>query len=161
MTKHEVHWPEMGIESREDADGTDEKVREWMEHPTLRKMLLTIYLGSELVRITAFATIAGGLLVGATHLGVDLGSNTAIVWGFVAAVAVVMGLDEVCRKSTEYSIQYGAFLTSTIVVVSLVRLYLGVKARRNAVDDPSTLASSLPIESIPILELYKRRNRLM
>lgn len=161
MIKHEVHWPEMGIDNEENADEADEGVKEWMEHPALRKILLTIYLGSELIRIGLFSTIAVGLLLGTASVGFDLSSNTAIVWGFIAAVAVVMGLDELLKRTIEYSIQYGAFLASIVVVISLVRLYLSLKSHRNSIDDPSSLASSLPIESIPILELYKHRNRLL
>jgi hypothetical protein len=79
----------------------------------------------------------------------------------MAAVAFVMGIDELSKKVVDYSIQYGAFLVATVVVVSLLQLYLDLKERRNSIDDPSALASSLPIESIPLLELYERRNRLM
>ncbi|WP_135824830.1 hypothetical protein [Halorussus ruber] len=160
MTKHDVYWPEMGIENDEDTAGS-EAVKEWTEHPTLRKVLLTIYLGTEIIRIAAFGAIAGAVLVGAVHLGIDFDSNTAILWGFMAAVAFVMGIDELSKKVVDYSIQYGAFLVATVVVVSLLQLYLDLKERRNSIDDPSALASSLPIESIPLLELYERRNRLM
>lgn len=161
MTNHDVYWPEMGIEGEESVDESDETVREWLERPVLRKILLTIYLGSEVTRIVSLGAIASGLLVAGAHVGIDFSSNTAIVWGFVGAVTLVMSADELSKRTTEYSVQYGAFLASTIVVVSLVRIYLKFEARRDSIDDPSTLTSSLPIESIPILELYKRRNRLI
>lgn len=162
MTEHTVHWPEVGIDSdaEEKSDGSDSAVKEWMEHPTLRKVLLTIYLGSEAIRVAATTIVAVGILVGAARF-VSLGSNPTITWGFITAVALTMALDEVLKKLTGFSIQYGSFLSSTLVVVSLLRLYLGLKERRNSLDSPSTLASSLPIETIPVLELYKRRNRLM
>ncbi|PSQ46837.1 hypothetical protein BRD15_08360 [Halobacteriales archaeon SW_6_65_15] len=108
----------------------------------------------------AIAVVAGGSVVVASHI-VSFGSNTAITWGFIAAVALTMGVDELSKRLTGFSIRYGAFLASTLIVVSLIRLYLGLKQRRNSLDSPSTLASSLPIETIPVLELYKRRNRLM
>lgn len=152
----------MGIDNdaEKDAERSDKTVKEWMEHPTLRKILLMIYLGSEILRITAVIIVAGALVVGAADF-VSFNSGSAIMWGFIAAVAITMGLDEILKNLTGFSIQYGSFLASTLVVVSLVRLYLGLKERRNSLDNPSTLASSLPIETIPVLELYKRRNRLM
>lgn len=161
MTKHDVHWPEMGIENDAATGESNEAVKRWTKHPTLRKVLLTIYLGTEVLRIAAFGAIVGGLLVGAVHVGIDLSTDTAILWGFIAAVVLVMSIDELSKKVTGYSIQYGAFLIATVAVVSLFQLYLGLKECRNSIDDPSALASSLPIESIPLLELYERRNRLM
>lgn len=161
MTKHTVYWPEMeiGNDAGERTEDSEKTVKEWMEHPTLRKILLTIYLGSELLRVVTVGILAGVLLVGGTHF-VSISSNTAILWGFITAVALVMGIDEGVNKQTGISVRYGAFLISTLAVVSLVRLYLGFRERRGSLDDPATLASSLPIESIPVLELYKRRNRL-
>lgn len=163
MTKYVVHWPEMGItnETQDGDEETENTVQKWMENPILRKILFTIYIVGETLRLTATAIIAMSALYGATWLGLGIETQSGFVWGFLGVTALIMGIEELLRYGTNISIRYGAFYISTVTIVSLVRLYLCFKERRNSLDNPANLASSLPIETIPVLELYNRRNRLI